>query len=366
MARLTIKAENHDGAIINFAKSRGSDAPRWLSLQTELQARARNKFENPEKMVFDREALEQASHYKLAAYHASKYPTGTLVVDLTAGIGADSIAMAKRGQTVAVEMDSERAELASYNLAALDAKVLNKDAHVYIAKEKPQFVWLDPDRRDEEGNRYAKAAQFEPNPFEVKRQLGNVEILGIKLSPLLKDSELRELGSRIEFVSFAGECREVIAWSGAQIEPGWVAVHIESGETIPGEADCPILTEPQSYLYDIDPAAVRAHATGRFDGLSQLGDHPGFATAVRAIETVWLRTYRVLWWGTPNTKKVRAFAREQGLKIFEVKQRGAGLEPNMVLQELKPPKLGRPASLAAYRVGKSIRWMVIEPASGLP
>src|SRR5688500_1564819 len=87
----------------------GAEAARWAFLQWELRARARAKFARADEMLFTREALEQATHERVAEYHASRFPHDELVVDMTAGIAADLIALAKRGPAIGYELDSERA-----------------------------------------------------------------------------------------------------------------------------------------------------------------------------------------------------------------------------------------------------------------
>src|SRR5579862_2583969 len=61
--------------------------------QWELRRRAKAKFERAEEMWFGREALEQATHEQVARYHASLFPAGALVHDLTTGLGGDLIAL---------------------------------------------------------------------------------------------------------------------------------------------------------------------------------------------------------------------------------------------------------------------------------
>lgn len=58
----------------------------WAFTQWALRERARAKFPDADRMLFTREALEQATPYAVARYHASRFPAGVLVADLTAGI----------------------------------------------------------------------------------------------------------------------------------------------------------------------------------------------------------------------------------------------------------------------------------------
>src|SRR5437016_14004934 len=67
------------------------EASAWAFTQWALRKKAAGKgFPKAEVMLFTREALEQASHFSIARYHASCFPTGVLVGDLTCGIGSRS------------------------------------------------------------------------------------------------------------------------------------------------------------------------------------------------------------------------------------------------------------------------------------
>ena len=83
----------------------GAEAARWASLQSDLRKKALAKFADGGQMLFDREALEQATHEAIAVYHASRFPAGEIVVDMTVGIGADLIALAARGPVIGFELD---------------------------------------------------------------------------------------------------------------------------------------------------------------------------------------------------------------------------------------------------------------------
>src|SRR5207237_4747837 len=87
--------------------------------QIELRERAREKFSLAERMFFTRKGLEQATDERLAAYKASRFPSGMRVADLCCGLGGDLLALAGRGPAQGVDCDSVTALLASANAAAL-------------------------------------------------------------------------------------------------------------------------------------------------------------------------------------------------------------------------------------------------------
>lgn len=350
----------------------GTEAARWASLQVELRKKARAKFADADAMLFDREALEQATHEAVAKYHSSCFPADAQVVDITAGIGSDLRAF---GKAIGFELDSLRAEYARHNCPHADIR--NEDGLAFVLANDAPFIWADPDRRDTKGRRLFDPADYQPDPLDIPRDR---ELTGIKLSPLLQDEYLESVGQRIEFVSYRGECREAIAWSGKLIslpvgetlsqtgasvsvanrwglngfEPGIYAVQVETGSVLARAEVYDVESQPGEFIFDTDPAAGRAHALGSF-GLPQLGDSPGYLTGP-FVESPWLTAYQVIDDGSFDTKRIKESLRKFGMRVFEVKQRGAGLDPAAVMKQLKTD--GEPVSLIAWRVEKSIRFAI--------
>ncbi|MCL6593599.1 MAG: extracellular solute-binding protein, partial [Alicyclobacillus sp.] len=168
------------GLAIN-AKSQLKDAA-WAFTQWALRERARAKFPDADRMLFTREALEQATPYAVARYHASRFPAGVLVADLTAGIGGDLMALAERGPVVAFEPDEERAACAEWNAGIA---VRREDA--MKAEWDWEYAFCDPSRR-RAGRRLTQPQDFSPNPVEVARRMADLRLGGIKLSPMLSDT----------------------------------------------------------------------------------------------------------------------------------------------------------------------------------
>ncbi|HLO97775.1 MAG TPA: hypothetical protein VK171_04195 [Fimbriimonas sp.] len=330
-----------------LATAYGDEAARWVEEQLTLREKARKKFEQPEQYLYEREALEQATHHEVAAYHAAQFPNGALVADLTVGIGADAMALAKRGPVVAYELDPNRAELAQYNCPGVDIRT---EDGLTVA-EDVSYIWADPDRRSNTGKRLREMADYAPNPLDIPRDRSKT---GIKLSPLLKDEELASVGKRVEFISHQRECKEAICWSGSEVEPGQYAVHIESGEVLPTKELYDLEDAPLEFIFDADPAATRAHALGNF-GIPALGESPGYLTGP-AMTSVWLSAYEVLDHGSFDEKRVKKALRTLGNRVYEVKQRGAKLDPSKVMKQVATD--GEPVSLICWVVGQSVRYAI--------
>lgn len=319
------------------------EAARWAFSQGELRRRARARFgEEADEMLFDADGLAMATHPALAAYHASLFPDGALVEDLTCGIGADLRALARRGPATGYELDPDRAELARWN--APGATVVVGDG---LDRSTGNMAFADPQRRAGK-RRLDEPESWSPDPRLVAERFRGMERAAMKLSPGTPDDYLSSLGGRIEFVSSGGECREALVVFPA--DGPAEALHLESGARLPAYAPEPPRAEgPGAWLLDADPAAVRAAALGGL-GLSGLGDTPGYLTADGPVESPWLRAYRVEWAGRP-ADAARA-ARTLGGRIFEVKTRG-------VVPVRIPKGEGRPLSLVLYREGASERALLV-------
>jgi hypothetical protein len=343
------------------------EASRWAFGQWELRARARAKFRRAAEMLFVREALEQATHEDLATYHAAKFPPGALVWDLTCGIGADAIALAARGPVRAFDLDGERVDYARHNLAVHGQAAETEVADSLGVVGSPDYVFADPARRVE-GRRTLKLEEFSPSPEAIRDRFPNVRLGVIKLSPMLADADLEGIGPGLEFLSFDRECREALILFGRDAPSGRWAVHVASGERVPAgeglERAAGTPSGAMDYLFDADPALVRAHGLGAVaqrHGLLALGDVPGYLTGPELCTSVWLRPYRVLYDGKGDPKSTRAALRRLGSSTPELKQRGAGLD--LIAERKRYAMDGeRALSLVIWRLGPRLHHTICEPA----
>ena len=176
---------------------------------------------NPHTLFPSMVAYEQASHESVAKFHASLVTPGTSVIDMTAGLGIDSMAFAKRGCSVtSFETDRQKAEILRHNAKTLGLEkhlsVINADSTVYIKErvEKSDVIFVDPARRSESDSRLYNMHDCAPDVLTIQDHLlSQCDILLIKASPLLDISQtLRDIPStkRIWAISVEGECKEVL------------------------------------------------------------------------------------------------------------------------------------------------------------
>lgn len=389
-------AENqpaNPGSISRIAKATSDDAARWAFSQWALRKRAQLKFAKAREMLFDQEGLEMSTHESLGSYHAALFPKNEMVYDLTAGIGADLIALAKRGPTIGFEIEPSRAQMARQNLAVhgLEAEVIvsnsvapgwlvpgqndvapgclvpgrnDVDPGSLIPEQISEniFLFADPARRSA-GRRFTDPSEFQPNPVEIIQKFETCKLGVIKLSPMLPDEFLDSLTPRLEFVSFGGECREALAIFGSQVLPGRFAVQVETGSIL--EADdlyLPSSDEPRTFLYEADPAAIRAHALGNLCeefGIVALSDTNGYLTGDQQISSPWLTGFRVIEHGRFDVKVLKKRLAELGSGTPVLKQRGTKLDLQK-FQKQMILKGSQSYEVAFYAIGNSVRQVILE------
>ncbi len=354
--------------IARLAEAVGEEAARWAFTQWVLRGRALAKFARANEMLFTRDGLEMASHESVASLHAALL-TGALpdgpdargsggrqLLDATCGIGADTVALAMAGPTTSCDTNPEHAEMARHNLMVhgLGADVRTVDS--MSLDWSGLAVVVDPQRRTARG-RTLDPQEFSPPLDKVFAKCRTARRALVKLSPLLPDS-LLEKGDGLAFVSHNGECCEALVTFGAF--EGRCAFHVESGSRLDAKELTATYDGPLAYIQEADPAAIRAHALGRF-GLAGLGDSNGYLTGDEARSSPWLRNYRVVWHGPFHETRLRAAVREHGLQIVAVKKRGVAIEPERLRKRLAGPE-GKNAVVILYAVGKGVRAALAERA----
>ena len=210
-----------------------------VATQVKYLQRARRKLPDyyEARAIIPAIAYEQSSSLLSAS---TKVESGELCIDLTCGLGVDSLALSKQFERViTVEIDPIRAEVARINFARLGAtniEVVCSSAEEFVAgfEGKADLIYADPDRR-EQGKRFVRPEECSPNVVALLPRLREIgRRLMFKNSPLLDTEEaFRIFGEecRVEAVSVAGECKEVVVTLGEGItEPEIVARAVGVGD----------------------------------------------------------------------------------------------------------------------------------------
>lgn len=209
---------------------------REVATQVKYLQRARQKLRRmyEARCILPQRAFEQASSEQTAA---AKRLSGGRLLDLTCGLGIDSTAMAERFESVvAIERDEVLAEVVRENLRRQgidNVEVVTASAEEYVAACKEQFDWIyvDPDRRTDQGRRVVRLEDCSPNVVELWPALKRISSrVAIKNSPLFDVEEAFRLFGHcgVEVISLAGECKEVMIYADGR-EPALAAEAVGKG-----------------------------------------------------------------------------------------------------------------------------------------
>lgn len=243
-----------------------------LLTQIDLRERATTKFLRPERMLFTRAGLEQATNVQIARYRANRLEGSDRIVDLCCGIGGDLIAMAGLGvPVVAVDLDPVHLFLAEHNTRAFhpEAKITPILADVREVEISPSdTVFIDPARRIESGKRIGY--QSEPSVEWSLSLADRAAKVSIKTAPGIPHDLLPQ-GWEMEHIAFGTELKEAVLWSpalaGGFAGDGYAHPHratvIVNGEphSIHGSHIDVLHTvepEPGQWLHDVNPAVTNA------------------------------------------------------------------------------------------------------------
>ncbi len=251
-------------------------AVRLVLAQDALRLRAASKVPFAEALLLHPEALEQATAWEVAAERATRWPgpPDALLTDLTAGLGLDALAAARRGRPVrAYEHDSVRAALLRANAAALGLTAALEVVETDVRDAAPagKLAFLDPGRRPR-GQRTREAGHFEPPEPLWPELLGRFEAGMLKLPPGSPPESVA--AHPFEVVSLAGRARETRVFVGAWdalparralvLRPGVETAAIEGAaiEGIGRPWPAAVSVERGMWLLDPDVSVVLAGLVG--------------------------------------------------------------------------------------------------------
>ena len=314
--------------------------------QADLRRRAVTKFgEAAARLFFTRAGLEQATRADVARWRAERFRAAgaTQVVDLGCGIGADALAFAAAGLgVVAVEFDPATAVLAAANLGSA-GRVVCGDAveHAGDLLAGGAAVFADPARRTTSGRTW-RVADLTPS-WDFVTGLLPGRIGCIKAAPGLPSNVIPD-GVATTWVSHRGDLVEASLWSGPWPVGSRTAVLLPSGQELDaGERREPPVGAVGRYLYEPDPAAIRAGALASLaevlDARSpQAGIAYLFADSLR--QTPFATAFEVLAELAYDERGLRHWVQEQGVGALEIKVRGIDVDPAVLRKRLRPAGKG--------------------------
>lgn len=330
-----------------------------------LRQRAGAKFSRADAMFFTSDALEQASGEAVSRWRAGRFAGAgyARIADLGCGIGGDALALAGLPgvDVVGLDRDPLRLKMARANVRAYghEADWLCADLTDPLPLRGVPAAFFDPARR-EGGRRIFSVRGYAP-PLDVIRDW-RFDGLAVKLAPGVSLDELHpytHAGAGVEFVSVEGELKEAVLWAGSFGFAGRRAARLDASggaEALhPAGLPAPPLSEPRAYLFEPDPAVIRAGLFGELAAhlgvpLYRLDETIAYLTADRATDSPWVRVWPVEAWMPFHLKRLRAALVARGVGQLTVKKRGSPITPEMLQARLKLDGAGRAAVVVLTRV----------------
>ena len=271
---------------------------RLLAEHLKLRRKAQDKLPSltasPTFIVPGAIALEQASSEETARVKRrllAGVETCTTLVDLSAGLGVDTLALAPAfADVIAVEQSAELAAVLQHNLTLKlpdqPASVVNDRAE-RIAFDRldaagSMVVYVDPSRRDASGGRVHSLEDGSPAVLPLLERLpGTVSTVLIKTAPRLDlSAALSSLAGltdwrtdRIAIVARQGDCREVlyrlVRGAARDPDPRVECLHLTTNRTELWlqqwrDRSTPLpIGDVGRFFYDPNAALAKAEAAGR-------------------------------------------------------------------------------------------------------
>lgn len=365
--------------LVSALRAEGYDAGLVAAVltQAKLRRRARKKFGDfTDGMLFTEDGLEQASRLQAAALHAGRFRGAGIkqVADLGCGLGAESMAMAAIDLEVrAFEIDEVTAALAVFNLGAFDNAEVEQADITTLDLAQFEALFFDPARRelDGKGERSARKfdpAQFSPN-FDWVLEQARTKPTGIKLGPGHPHEAIPD-DSEAQWLSIDGDLVELALWFGEVKRPkvsraatvvnasGRHEIVSEVVESEPAE-----LAPLKDFIYEPDNAIVRSHLIAdlaRDAGATLISREIAYLSADVAIESPFMRGFKVIDEMAFDRKKLKAYLRDKSIGTLEIKKRGVDVLPEQLRKEMS--LIGEnAATLILTRIGDDHRALVAEP-----
>ncbi len=367
-----------DRALTLGASLREAGTPAKLAAavmtQARLRERARPKFGDfADGMLFTPDGLEQATRLIVAALHAARFRSAGIerVADLTAGIGADAMAMSAIGIAVmAFETDEATALVADHNLRHwAGSVVVHADSLATVRHVDVDGAFADPARRSG-GSRTYRPEDYTPPLAAVLALRDALPALGVKVGPGIPHRAL-PADAETEWVSVDGDVVEAGIWCGPlarNVGRGALVIAKGAAHALSDSGAVAEVTSPSRYLYEPDGAVIRAglvaEVAGSVDG-GLLDATIAYVTADRLVATPFATAYRVLDDLPFGVKSLRSYLRARGIGRATIKKRGTAVSPEDLRRQLALSGDAE-ATIILTRVAGSHRVLIVEPADATP
>jgi len=293
-------------------------------------------------LLYTRLSLEQASGERAAEWKASLM-LGRRAIDLTGGLGIDTLFLARRFRhVVSCERDEALGRLAEMNRSVMGVTNIetrigdSEELLAGCADDSFDWIFVDPARR-EHGGRSAALEHSSPDVVRLHDlMLRKAPKVCVKASPALEISGLEtQLPSLSEVIvmSVDGECKEVLLLLDREHDAGQkpvvraVCLGMEMFQIASGENEDTgrvVADAPGSWFYEPDAAIIKARLTGelaRQMHLEFLNSSVDYLTSERCIEKFPGRSFRIESYQPFRPKSFRKELAGQGITNAAIQRR---------------------------------------------
>ena len=309
-----------------------------------LRVRAAAKFEDPSSMLFEREALEQATPQPIARRRAETMSRvqPRLIVDLGCGIGGDAIELTRVCDVVGVDTDAARLRLARHNTRVAGGGFrfdpVQADS-LGLAPIRCDVAFADPARRMSGRRIRGLDAYLPPVSSLLERWRPLADSIVIKVAPGITDNEIPN-GASVEWISLDGDLREATVVVGdLRSTAAKTATVLPAGASISGPEPNDVPVAPiGGWLFEPDDAVIRAglvRVLASEIGAAMIDPDIAYLTADHPIEHPMLASYPVDDVMPFNLKQLRRRLAELQVGVVTIKKRGSPVIPEQLRPRLR-------------------------------
>lgn len=300
-------------------------------------------------------SAEQCSGDKLAAFHASLINKNDTVLDLTCGLGIDSLHFAEKAKSVtAIDKNPLLCDALKHNASVLgldNLTVINEDCREFLNKTNAIYdvAFIDPARRGKDGERVYGFHDCSPDIHELLPKLQRICLkLIIKASPMLDVTQIVREMPEIYNIYITGndtECKEiVIVIDFVNPETSEPLIHALSTSSDfifkrseENKTDIQYYIPPESgYIYEPNPEIMKASPlkliAKRF-GIDKISPNTHLYCSEKRVDRFPGNTLRIIKKLDYSSSNIKRFAKE--FPEIRITTRNFGMTADQLRKKLK-------------------------------
>lgn len=252
-------------------KKKGQPFVAELITTLSLRKKAQGKFTLADQMFFTPDGLQQSSDEQVSSYIAERFApvlsSGSKVMDLTCGIGANAIALAKEFSVITVDLDEVHLVCAQANAKAygVDSSIEFIHGDAFDHAQACDAFFVDPQRIRSGKTKTRSMFNSSPNIEELLPKMMSVtKNICVKISPAFDYKELDEWADEIEIelVSLDNSNKAALLWFGDFKTANRRATILDNDRFTVTDDESAAPDEcqmPPRYLYLPNKAITKAH-----------------------------------------------------------------------------------------------------------